>query len=100
MGEMVAMYKRIVNRIKGWLAHEVLWGRLAHCLRRGLGVRAPPGSPAPVNSRSWLQIVFGATVEESTKSQSSVAAVIPLMLFMMITFLMTQLQSFNLLALV
>jgi multidrug efflux pump subunit AcrB len=41
------------------------------------------------------QIVVGGTVKESTKSQSSVVAVIPLMLFLMI-----QLQSFNLLALV
>jgi len=32
--------------------------------------------------------------------QESLSAVIPLMLFMMITSLMTQLQSFNLLALV
>ena len=46
------------------------------------------------------QIVVGGTVEESAKSQSSVVAVIPLMLFLMITLLMIQLQSFNLLALV
>ena len=46
------------------------------------------------------QIDVGGTVEESAKSQASVVAVIPLMLFLMITLLMIQLQSFNLLALV
>jgi multidrug efflux pump subunit AcrB len=45
-------------------------------------------------------IAVGGTVEESQKSQASVMAVVPLMLFLMITFLMIQLQSFNLLFLV
>ena len=46
------------------------------------------------------QIAVGGTVEESEKSQASVFAVVPLMLFAMITFLMIQLQSFNRLLLV
>ena len=46
------------------------------------------------------QIAVGGTVEESQKSQASVFAVVPLMLFVMITFLMIQLQSFNRLFLV
>ncbi|MCW3473480.1 efflux RND transporter permease subunit [Limobrevibacterium gyesilva] len=50
--------------------------------------------PAP------YRIDLGGTVEESEKSRASVFAVIPLMLFLMITFLMVQLQSFNRLFLV
>ncbi len=50
--------------------------------------------PAP------YRIAVGGTVEESSYSQASVIAVIPLMLFLMITFLMIQLQSFSLLFLV
>ncbi len=46
------------------------------------------------------QIVVGGTVEESAKSQASVMAVVPVMLFLMVTFLMIQLQSFSRLALV
>ena len=42
----------------------------------------------------------GGTVEESANSKASVVAVIPVMLFIMITLLMAQLQSFNLLFLV
>ena len=45
-------------------------------------------------------IAVGGTVEESAKSQASVVAVVPLMLFLMITFLMIQLQSFSRLFLV
>ena len=45
-------------------------------------------------------VAVGGTVEESQKSQASVFAVVPLMLFAMITFLMIQLQSFNRLLLV
>jgi multidrug efflux pump subunit AcrB len=41
------------------------------------------------------QIETGGTVEESAKSQGSVFARVPLMLFLMITFLMIQLQSFS-----
>jgi len=50
--------------------------------------------PAP------YRIAVGGTVEESQKSQASVFAVVPLMLFVMITFLMIQLRSFNRLLLV
>ncbi|MBV8402264.1 MAG: efflux RND transporter permease subunit, partial [Acetobacteraceae bacterium] len=46
------------------------------------------------------RIAVGGTVEESQKSKASVFAVVPLMLFAMITFLMIQLQSFNRLFLV
>ena len=45
-------------------------------------------------------IAVGGTVEESQKSQASVIAVVPLMLLVMITVLMFQLQSFQRLALV
>jgi multidrug efflux pump subunit AcrB len=41
------------------------------------------------------QIETGGTVEESAKSQGSVFARVPLMLFLMTTFLMIQLQSFS-----
>jgi multidrug efflux pump subunit AcrB len=46
------------------------------------------------------RIDVGGTVEESEKSQASVIAVVPLMLMLMITFLMIQLQSFSRLFLV
>ena len=42
----------------------------------------------------------GGTVEESAKAQASIFAVFPLMLFLMITILMVQLQSFQRLFLV
>jgi multidrug efflux pump subunit AcrB len=45
-------------------------------------------------------VVPGGTVEESAKAQSSIFAVFPLMLFVMITILMVQLQSFQRLFLV
>ncbi len=45
-------------------------------------------------------VTVGGTVEESAKAQLSVIAVVPLMLFLMLTILMIQLQSFNRLALV
>jgi multidrug efflux pump subunit AcrB len=41
------------------------------------------------------RIAVGGTVEESAKSQASVVAVVPLMLFIMITVLMVQLRSFQ-----
>ncbi|MEJ0094888.1 MAG: efflux RND transporter permease subunit [Methylocella sp.] len=40
-------------------------------------------------------INVGGTVEESAQSQASVFAMIPLMLFLMVTFLMVQLHSFS-----
>jgi multidrug efflux pump len=46
------------------------------------------------------QIAVGGTVEESARSQASVYAVVPLMLFIILTFLMIQLQSFSRLFLV
>jgi multidrug efflux pump subunit AcrB len=46
------------------------------------------------------RIATGGTVEESAESQASVFAVVPIMLFLMLTFLMAQLQSFNRLFLV
>jgi multidrug efflux pump len=46
------------------------------------------------------RIAVGGTVEESAQSQASVFAVVPLMLFITITFLMMQLQSFSRLILV
>jgi multidrug efflux pump len=46
------------------------------------------------------RIEVGGTVEESAKSQASVFAVVPLMLFVMLSFLMVQLRSFSLLFLV
>jgi multidrug efflux pump subunit AcrB len=45
-------------------------------------------------------VAVGGTVEESAQSQASVFAVVPLMLFITITFLMMQLQSFSRLFLV
>jgi multidrug efflux pump subunit AcrB len=45
-------------------------------------------------------IAVGGTVEESAQSQASVYAVVPLMLFITVTLLMMQLQSFSLLFLV
>jgi multidrug efflux pump subunit AcrB len=41
------------------------------------------------------RIVVGGTVEESAKSQASVIAVVPAMLFIMLTVLMVQLRSFQ-----
>jgi multidrug efflux pump subunit AcrB len=49
---------------------------------------------------SPYKIAVGGTVEESQKSQASVFAVVPLMLFVMLSFLMIQLRSFNRLLLV
>ena len=45
-------------------------------------------------------VAVGGTVEESAQSQASVFAVLPLMLFITVTFLMIQLQSFSRLVLV
>jgi multidrug efflux pump subunit AcrB len=55
-------------------------------------------SPAIEKLRKTLPpsygLVVGGTVEESQKSQASVLAVVPVMLFVMFTVLMVQLQSF------
>jgi multidrug efflux pump len=45
-------------------------------------------------------VAIGGAVEESTKSQNPIVAVVPLMLFLMATILMVQLQSFQRLFLV
>jgi len=45
-------------------------------------------------------VAVGGSVEESAKSQAPIVAVVPLMLFIMATFLMVQLQSFHRLFLV
>jgi multidrug efflux pump subunit AcrB len=52
------------------------------------------------NLPAGYRIEVGGTVEESAKSQASVIAVVPLMLFLMLSFLMIQLQSFSRLFLV
>jgi multidrug efflux pump subunit AcrB len=61
-------------------------------------------APAVEKLRAGLpedyHIEVGGTVEESANSQASVVAVVPLMMLLMITFLMIQLQSFSRLALV
>jgi multidrug efflux pump subunit AcrB len=49
---------------------------------------------------SGYHIAVGGTVEESSKAETSVAAVLPLMLILILTVLMIQLQSFNRLFLV
>ena len=61
---------------------------------------APAVSKLRTSLPASYRIAVGGTVEESQKSQASVFAVVPLMLFLMITFLMIQLQSFNRLLLV
>ena len=49
---------------------------------------------------SGYRIVVGGTVEESANSQASVYAMVPVMLFLMLLFLMAQLHSFSRLAMV
>ncbi len=49
---------------------------------------------------SGYRIALGGTVEESARSQASVFAMIPAMLFLMLLFLMAQLHSFTRLAMV
>ncbi|RQH15749.1 efflux RND transporter permease subunit [Bradyrhizobium sp. RP6] len=55
-------------------------------------------APAIAKLRATLprsyDVVVGGTVEESRKSRASVMAVVPMMLFVMFTVLMVQLQSF------
>jgi multidrug efflux pump subunit AcrB len=61
---------------------------------------APQVANLKANLPASYRIAVGGTVEESQKSQASVFAVVPLMLFVMISFLMIQLRSFNRLFLV
>lgn len=56
---------------------------------------APAVAKLNASLPSQYHIDTGGTVEESAKSQGSVFARVPLMLFLMITFLMIQLQSFS-----
>ena len=61
---------------------------------------APRISELNASLPSGFHVEVGGTVEESEKAQSSVMAVLPLMLVLIFTVLMLQLQSFNLLFLV
>jgi multidrug efflux pump subunit AcrB len=61
---------------------------------------APAVAKLDASLPKGYHIVVGGTVEESARSQASVFAVVPLMLFIMITVLMIQLQSFSRLFLV
>src|SRR5271157_4006083 len=62
--------------------------------------RAPKIAALNASLPSGYHIAVGGTVEESSKAESSVAAVLPLMLILILTVLMIQLQSFNRLFLV
>ncbi len=76
---------------------DVVPGQTPEAVVAGLGpVVEALGASLPDGYR----IVPGGTVEESAQSQASVIAVVPLMVFLMITFLMIQLQSFSRLFLV
>jgi multidrug efflux pump subunit AcrB len=61
---------------------------------------APEVEKLRANLPKGFSIETGGTVEESAQSQSSVFAMIPAMLFLMLLFLMAQLHSFSRLALV
>jgi multidrug efflux pump len=61
---------------------------------------APAVAKLEASLPKGYHIAVGGTVEESAQSQASVYAVVPLMLFIMITVLMIQLQSFSRLVLV
>ncbi len=61
---------------------------------------APAVAKLNASLPAGTHIAVGGTVEESASSQASVMEVVPLMLFLMITFLMIQLQSFSRLFLV
>jgi multidrug efflux pump subunit AcrB len=61
---------------------------------------APEIEKLRANLPKGFSIETGGTVEESAKSQNSVFAMIPAMLFLMLLFLMAQLHSFSRLALV
>jgi multidrug efflux pump subunit AcrB len=75
------------------VAPNILPATVVHALTPkfdALNASLPPG----------YHVTVGGTVEESAKAQSSVIAVVPLMLFLMLTILMIQLQGFNRLLLV
>ncbi|MBV9655430.1 MAG: efflux RND transporter permease subunit [Acetobacteraceae bacterium] len=76
---------------------DVASGSLPESVVEGL---APAIEKLQASLPTGYQINVGGTVEESQKSRASVIAVVPLMLLLMITFLMVQLQSFSRLFLV
>ena len=65
-----------------------------------IGALAPAVAKLTASVPQAYHIAVGGTVEESANSQASVFAVVPLMLIIIITVLMIQLQSFNLLFMV
>jgi len=69
---------------------KTIMDRLAPKVAAEFGKELPTG----------YSVAIGGSVEESAKSQSPIVAVIPLMLFVMATVLMIQLQSFHRLFLV
>ena len=64
------------------------------------GALAPQVAALNANLPNGYHVEVGGSVEESQKAQTSVAAVLPLMLVLTLTVLMIQLQSFNRLFLV
>jgi multidrug efflux pump subunit AcrB len=62
--------------------------------------RAPKIATLNASLPTGYHLAVGGTVEESSKAQTSVIAVLPLMLILILTVLMFQLQSFNRLFLV
>ena len=60
-----------------------------------IGALAPAVAKLTASLPQAYHIAVGGTVEESASSQASVFAVVPLMLIIIITVLMIQLQSFN-----
>ena len=67
--------------------------------RRG-SARAEGATSSQKDLPAGYSVTIGGSVEESAKSQAPIAAVVPLMLFIMATILMIQLQSFHRLFLV
>jgi multidrug efflux pump len=65
-----------------------------------VGALAPAVSKLQASLPRSYQVTVGGTVEESARSQASVFAVVPLMLFITVTVLMMQLHSFSRLFLV
>ena len=61
---------------------------------------APKMAALTASLPAGYHVAVGGTAEESAKAQGSVIAVVPFMLFLMLTFLMIQLQSFQRLFLV
>jgi multidrug efflux pump len=61
---------------------------------------APAVEKLQASLPAGYRIAVGGTVEESAKSQASVYAMVPAMLFLMLLFLMAQLHSFSRLAMV